>query len=178
MSITPVGGWGVQPPGQVQYLAAQRGVCPLCHSDDWKSANLIYAEGLSTNRSASKGSAFGIGRTSLRNGQFQVGVASYSGRSHGASQTLLSSMATPPQERRGLTAFLAMLMFAFGWAAIAIFSTNGLNQGSIICSLLAVSILFPLLKLRDRQQRIYKEALDAYTHTRMCQRCGTFYRPT
>lgn len=186
MSITPVGGWGGSPKqravftqGDVssegQVLINESDVCPSCHSNDWKSASFVYGEGLSVSSSRTKGCVAGVGRTGLRNGQFQVGVASYSGRTHGKSQTLLSSMASPPRKRNGLKVFLMLTLLFFGCSAINGFQVNGLDQSVIICCITAVLVLVLLINVWSRQQNAYDDALNEYESMRVCQRCGTFY---
>ncbi len=111
MSIVPVGGWTDLArdvnPGTLEAKALDG--CPICHSNDWKSASMVFQEGTSVSRSRTKGRTVGIARAGFRNGTTIVGGGIYQGNTVGVSQTLLSEKATPPQISSGLITFLALV---------------------------------------------------------------------
>jgi hypothetical protein len=185
MSITPVDGWGGPPKQRAvftqddalsegQVLTNTSDVCPSCYSNDWRSASLVYSEGLSVRSSRTSGITVGIARTGLRNGQFSIGGGSYSGRTLGKSQTLLSSMASPPRKRNGLKVFLTLILLSFSGSAINSFQTEDLEK-AVACSIAAIVLLLVLINVWTRQRRAYDDALAEYENMRICQRCGTFY---
>jgi hypothetical protein len=180
MSITPVGGWGKREDlNSTEELILSSNhrpsACPACGSAEWKSASLIHAEGLATTKSRTKGTALGVGRAGLSHGKFLVGGGTYSSRTRGASQTLLSSMANPPRKRNGLIFFLIIVCLLVGCRAASEFQLNGLTSSALILGVITVVLLFSIFSVWSRQQEAYREAVETYSDTRMCQRCGTFY---
>jgi hypothetical protein len=176
MSIMPAGGWGSQNLEENRLSARTPNACPMCHSEDWKAANLVYHEGLSTSRFRIRGSSLS-GRTGLRNGQFAVGASMHKGTARGFSQTALSQMAAPPRKRNGLKFFLIMLILGFAGSFYSNVQTEGLDQQVIILGAIVVCLLVAFIKVCASQQQDYDEAIVEYEDTRMCQRCGTFYSP-
>ena len=173
MSIMPADGW--ESPAPIRDLQREDVVCPSCHSSDWKTATMTHQEGLSVGVSTTSGSAIGVARTGLREGQYSFGGGVYKGRTVNVSQTVLSRKAAPPPKRTGLVVFLGVLLIFFGWACVAGLVRNGPDLGSIVCGALAVVLLLALIKTQARQQEVYEERVAVYRATRVCQRCGTFY---
>jgi hypothetical protein len=137
--------------------------CPYCNSDEWKTASLVYRDGLSVNQSKIRGSGIGIGT----NG---VGIGVGRARMEGYQQSILSVAATPPKKP---TASIAL------WGLL-IFSAIGLQPGEmqIVCAIIFVLCAIGILYIIPSQQRKYRVAVEAYANTRMCLRCGRFYRPS
>ena len=175
MSITPAGGWN-KPQQTIQQLQTHASfiACPSCGSDDWKSASLVHSEGLSVSKGRIRGTIIGGSHTMHSNGQLSVGGGVLRGRTRGTSQTLLSQMAAPPRKRTGLRVVLAVLTGLFGWVAGAGLARDGLNPGTVVCSLIAACLLVKFISVSETQAR-YNTAMETYANTKMCQRCGTFY---
>jgi hypothetical protein len=180
MSIMPEGGWGDlrQNSGSANDAALVQSktsvfVCPKCHSDEWKAASLVYREGILISHSQTKGSAIGIAHTGFRNGQYSVGGGLYKGRTTGVSQTTLSSMASPPQNRSGLRVVLGVMVLFFSWSGIMQVTSS--PSVTIFDLLIAGAFLLGFIKLQASQHKIYEQKMALYNRTRVCQRCGTFY---
>lgn len=180
MSITPAGGWGVRDPqdSSEELVFSHRhkpSACPACGSTDWKAASLIHAEGLATTKSRTKGRVLGVGRAGFQNGQFLVGGGAYTSRTRSASQTLLSRMAEPPRKRNGLIIVLFILCLLFGGSAFNNLELNGVTPAALILGVIMVGLLVSIFSVWSRQREAYEDAIETYSDTRMCQRCGTFY---
>jgi hypothetical protein len=138
MSITPVGGWnGTQEshleqrqPQEAQLLPRTSDTCPSCFGTEWKAASLLYAEGLSITGSQTNGGFVALGRS---NQHWQAGCGGYHGRTHGASQTLLSAQATPPKPTN-VAAVFAVLFVVFFVACL-------FNLGGSAMVLITLSVL-------------------------------------
>jgi hypothetical protein len=178
MSITPVGGWNrpeTRASKEEELVLFQRrapGTCPSCDSTEWKSASLVHAEGLSTTKISTRGRTLGVGRAGFQHGQFLAGGGTYTAKTRGSSQTILSSMAEPPRKRNGLIGFLIIMGLLFGVRAVNEFQ---LTSDAVILVVVSAGLFFGAFRLWARQQEVYEEAVETYTQTRVCQRCGTFY---
>jgi len=177
ISITPNGGWhnvNVRDDGAL----AQRGIpyCPCCQSPEWKAASLVYREGISVTKGRFRGSGLGIGRTGMLHGSNSIAGGVFRGRTSGMSQTILSQMAAPPRRRRGLEVLLAILAALFGMEPISQFAAGNVNQNSLPSALIALGLLAICVKVHKNQKQTHEEAVEDYENTRMCERCGTFYR--
>jgi len=150
-------------------------VCPNCHSDEWRAASVVYQEGLSVTGSRTNGSMLGIARIGMRSGQCALGGGLYRGKTHGAEQTLLSSMAAPPRKRTRLFNALALLSGFFIWVAANGDVRNGFDTGTVTCSFIALFLVTVLIIVHVRQKKAYDMSLQIYEKTCICQRCGTFY---
>jgi hypothetical protein len=170
MSIVPAGGWNDPQIVRPEIIEG----CPECGSDDWKAASLVHAQGLSLQNSNTRGRVRGLGLSSNRS--VQVGVASYGGRTRGTTQTVTSRMAAPPQASNGLAIFLGLLLLMFGLAAVNEFAAHGVDLMAVVSASLAALSVPLIIRSKQRQQETYTAAMEDYAATRMCQRCGTFYR--
>jgi hypothetical protein len=179
MSITPVGGWGNGPNRAVTNVTAEVEVethcCPSCRSTDWKAANLVHLEGLSKSRGQIRGTAIGIGRTGLRNGQFTISAGAYRGEMRGTSQTVLSQMAAPPKKSKSALIVVGFFTFLAGGRVLGDLANDKADQSTLMAAAIAVTLVIVFFKIYVRQEQDYSEAIDVYDNMRMCQRCGTFY---
>jgi len=137
--------------------------CRYCNSEEWKSASLVYREGISDIRSNTRAHGLGVGTSGIGLG---VGGA----KTRGYQQSMLSKAASPPRRGFALALFLA---------GIAILFTLGAASGSnfplfdlIIVILCTLGIFYSY----QREKRRYDAATAVYAATRVCQRCGQFYR--
>ncbi|HEY5056038.1 MAG TPA: hypothetical protein VII58_07745 [Acidobacteriaceae bacterium] len=176
MSITPTGGWSNPSRNSEDGLglADMVGSCPKCHSDDWKSAGLVYREGFSATSSRTNGTVVGIGRVGIRGGKFAVSGGAYRGRSSGVSQTALSRMATPPRMRIGIVILLAVLCVLLMFLAGGQLMSGRYPEAVLEWSVVGI-LMLALTGVYRRQRRAYDSAVSAYEDMRMCTRCGTFY---
>jgi hypothetical protein len=176
MSIMPVNGWTdlSQAPESDLLQMKLQGICPKCHSSEWKSAGMVYQEGTSVSRSRTRGKTIGIARAGFRNGTTIVGGGVYSGHTIGVSQTLLSERATPPQMRTGLITFLTVIGVILACIALSQISNGHISvflyDGSLT-GILAIAALW----IYEKRRRVHDHAMSVYSDTRLCLRCGNFY---
>jgi hypothetical protein len=154
--------------------------CPKCASEEWKSASVIYANGLSA-MSASTVGVGGGASADVSGGGVGAGIGSTSGK----QQTVLSKLAAPPpKEMRPAKAFaiLGGIIFAIG---VVFFGNLSFSKYPIFTNFLfmvaplttAVGVV-RILMTPDITQAFaekYKSALREYEKRKMCLRCGTLY---
>lgn len=131
--------------------------CPACGSDDWKTASLVYQEGLTNVDTATKSVGLGVGGG-------HVGVGIGRGKTKGIHQTALSKQAAPPQDNsiRTNCVALAVLTFLFGFLVNSVWILTGLF-------ILGAVVFWKSGGIKREQQ------LSAYAAKRVCQRCGHIY---
>ncbi len=178
MSITPGGGWKVQAAEIAERAPLRREIaCPNCYSDEWKSAGLVYNEGISVSQSRTKGTILGVGRIGFSHGRTGVGGGVYQSRSSGVSQTSLSQMATPPRMRTGAIAVMGLICIALAFQIVHTNVADGRTEG-IFDALGGFVIGAFFIAIYKWKRGAYLSEMNAYRNTRMCQRCGTFYHAT
>jgi len=145
--------------------------CPKCGSDDWKLAQLVHKEGLTHVQTNSNGVGVGIS-----GGGLGLGVGGSS--TEGKYQTAMSVAASPPEDSSEpimflLTACCFAAGFLYGWLVndsivlgfLAAFIVG--IPGAIISGFIAVFVI---------PDGNYQAQLRLWEKTRMCTRCGCFYR--
>ncbi|MBS1816280.1 MAG: hypothetical protein JSS87_15525 [Acidobacteria bacterium] len=179
MSIMPVGGWNIEsrPEMEGQILPRTSAACPSCQSEEWRSASLVHAEGLTVSAFQTRGNTASVGRIGLRNGQFAVGFGTNRSAMRGLSQTALSSMAAPPRKRNGAVVLMTLLFLMSGCGAVGNLANNGPSMGTFIFMGFTVLFAFLAWDIQRSRKQAYEAAMEIYKSVRMCQRCGTFYTP-
>ena len=137
-------------------------VCPFCHGSEWKSARLVHAEGLTHTHQRSTGVGVGFGRIGAN-----IGIGR--SKSKGMNQTLLSQQATPPRRGHKITLFALLAFFLI---------LMGTAQSETPLAMLLVLICgcICLIKIVRYEQNRNAVAAKHYADTRLCLRCGNFYR--
>jgi hypothetical protein len=137
--------------------------CPYCNSEEWKLASLVHLEGISEIRSKTKAHGVEVGTLG-------IGLGLGGAKTNGYQQSMLSKAAAPPKSHHPLTISLAIALFlSFVCASSRDFLL--FDIGILTLCAAGISFVYP----RERQKNV--AAMTAYTSTRMCQRCGHFYRP-
>ncbi len=145
--------------------------CPKCGSDDWKLASLVHKEGMQyvqTNSTSAGVGVFGGG----------VGLGGGTSSTGGTHQTALSVSANPPENPAEaimmlLSAGCFAVGFLYGWLA-----NNSFFMG-ILAAFIAgipgtfISGFIAYFVIPDGN---YHAQLRLWEKTRMCTRCGCFYR--
>lgn len=144
------------------FVNGENMACPSCNSDEWKSASLVYQEGLSAVGSKSGVRGIVVGGSGVNLGLGKI-------KTKGYQQTVLSSLATPPKGGFLFTKILAGLIILFFFGAFSSSFPIG-NVAIIIILTLVVSQVYP------REKRKRDRAVAIYVSTRVCLRCGQFYR--
>ena len=134
--------------------------CPNCNNDDWKLASLVYKSGLTHIDTSTTAVGIGFTEDGMDPG---VGV----GDTVGTHQTELSRLAAPPVGFQLTKTLLktTVLFVLFGWW----FS----DEWFYLAACCGGVAFFSSLK----ENHEHDEALAAWEQTRICQCCGTFYRP-
>ncbi len=131
--------------------------CPKCNFEEWKLASLVYSEGLSFNSSETE----------------TQGILKARANTTGHNQTLISSMAAPPEDKRVTYSFLFLI-----FSIPSIYFFVALNFSIIYGFFWAIFIpaigYFLIKRIPNKE---YDENLNNWKKTRICSRCGTFYIP-
>jgi len=133
--------------------------CPKCNSDDWKSASLVYSEGLTH---------VSVRATGIASGESEGGIGTSVAR--GLNQTHASRLAAPPQ-RSNLSFFFGIL------TALSLFLCFAMSWLWLIAALFCALGMFVYLETESGHDEAHESAMAAWRALRRCERCGTFYKP-
>lgn len=143
--------------------------CPVCQSDQFKKAALVFSEG----QSVTVGAGVGIGT-----GGVGVGVG------RGITKTMLSDTCSPPKQMKSTPFGDAKLWQILLVIIPGLFAfVDGVNFTGMDCFWLAWGIcglVFLFSKGWAAEREIvakHKASLDLYDKTYMCLRCGTLTQP-
>lgn len=153
--------------------------CPNCGSTEWKSADLVHKEGVSSTDTDGKLKGYGISTGG-------IGIAR--GEIKAKSQTMseLSKLAAPPPVYMepsiyvllGLVfALIGILLIWFG-NALGWFGDGFVFFGWISLAGGVLGALYPVFnpeEFTDKEREKYRVRSELWSKKRMCSRCGTFY---
>jgi hypothetical protein len=156
--------------------------CPNCQFSEWRSASLIYAEGLTSTSGTVIGAAGSPSGTGFSDDQgIGVGLA----RSEGHSQTELSSLAAPPEPEGGkeltyyiIALIIILIAFLIGWKKDDIVIGFLYAFITYFPTAIVLNVIYPESKRKAEREEVakrYAAALSEYQRKVMCTRCGTFY---
>jgi hypothetical protein len=154
--------------------------CPKCKSNEWKSASLVYRDGLSASAS------IGLGIGLSEDGDIDLDVGGLKGK----NQTVLSKLAAPPLRRPsqvdGIKTSAKVAMCSIVSFAVSVYFFGDLNSdeypitnGFMILNLIVISIsclMAVYVPAFDPDvEEEHRLALIKYSKKKMCLRCGNFY---
>jgi ribosomal protein S27AE len=144
--------------------------CPKCGSNEWRLAKVVYQEGLSHVDTSTAGVGVGVSGGGLGLG---IGGA----KTSGVHQSHLSVSAGPPKDPAEDLAQLLLLGFGilgflYGWIKEDSVFVGFLFLLMALCG----GFFFALMVLLLHPRTEYKRQMKLWQETRMCNRCGFFYR--
>ena len=145
--------------------------CPKCGSDDWKSASMVHASGLTEVSTATVGVGVGAGADAFSG---EVGAGVGVGRTSGTHQTELSKLAAPPEDEWRPAGVMTLIGFAIFVLAVLFKSETWWAIGFFVF----IASVFRYLStpsITKKYAETYAAAKEAYQRKKVCMRCGTLF---
>jgi hypothetical protein len=155
----------------VTFLKGDLMTCPQCGSDEWKSASMVYASGLTEVSTATVGG--GAGADAFGGG---VGAGVGVGRTGGTHQTELSKQAAPPEDEwrpAGVFTLIGFVIILLSW----LFKSETWWTFGVMVFVASVIRYLATPSITKKYAENYAAAKEEYQRKRVCMRCGTLFLP-